>query len=124
MLSPVTVLIVEGSARVRARLAERLRASGVHVLEAADVRAGLRTAAASTPSAVVFDVHLEGGLVGLTQLRRAAPKASIVVLTNESNDVHRDECLRHGADAFLDKSRDFERALELVLDAARMTSSS
>jgi DNA-binding NarL/FixJ family response regulator len=123
MLAPggTKVLIIDGSPRVRARLAERLMeraevALGVAVVEAADLDAGLSAVGTSPPHVVVIDVHLDAntGVAALRRIRQATPTATVVVLTNEVNDVHRDECMRHGADFFFDKSRDFERLFELV----------
>jgi two-component system, NarL family, response regulator DevR len=114
------LLVIDGSARVRARLAERLGVAFA-VEEAADLRSALTTIAASPPDVVVIDVHLDAdtGLPGIVLLRKELPRACIVVLTNEANDVHRRECLLHGADFFLDKSREFDRIAELVRARAR-----
>ena len=110
------VLLVEGSARVRARLAERLTPHA-SVVEAADVAEALRAIAVAPPDVVVIDIHLDvdTGIAALRRLRKEAPGASLVVLTNEADEVHREECTRHGADAFLDKSLEFEALLELDL---------
>jgi DNA-binding NarL/FixJ family response regulator len=115
----VRVLIVDASARVRTRLAQRLTAAGVEVAEAADLNRALASVVSS--DAVILDVHLDAdtGISGLTRLRQSAPTALIVVLTNEVSEHHRRECVRYGADFFLDKSRDFDRAVELVRRAAK-----
>lgn len=115
------VLIVDGSARIRARLAQRVAwavaDAPVAIDEAADVSEAARMASAATPDAIVLDVHLDAaaGTAGLARLRRLAPDATIVALTNEASDVHRRECIRYGADFFLDKSYDFDRAVELLV---------
>ncbi len=110
------VLVVDASPRVRARLGERLRGRSLVVVEAADVTAALAAAASNSPDAILLDVHGEDvGIDGLAKLRQAVPDAFVVALTNEANDVHRRECMRHGADAFLDKSREFDDAVELVV---------
>lgn len=114
-------LIIEGNPRIRARLAERLAPHGVAVLDAQDLPTAMEALATLVPDAILVDVHLDArtGRDAVSRLRRAAPNALLVVLTNEASDVHRAECMRHGADQFFDKSKDFDRAVELVLE--RMT---
>ena len=117
------MVIVDGSAVVRARLAERFGGGPWVVVHCADMSEAHAAAAATEPDAVLLDVHLGpgAGVGGLARLRGALPEALIVVLTNEANDVYRAECLRHGADAVLDKAHDFDRAVELVLGVTTPT---
>lgn len=83
------------------------------------MREALHASESCVPDAILLDVHLdaETGIAALARLRQLAPRAVIVALTNEASDVHRRECIRHGADFFFDKSRDFDRAVEVVADA-------
>ena len=115
------VLIVDASDRVRARLGERFAAEDAYVLHASGLKDALALVATSAVDAIVFDVHVDGdmGIDVLASLRRLVPKAVIVILTNEANELHRRECLRHGADFFFDKSLDFDRAVEAVLRSSR-----
>jgi two-component system response regulator DevR len=117
----VKVVIVDGNARVRSRLGERFTEEGLVVVLASEAEAAIAAVDSGAPTAVVFDVHVAGetGIEVLERLRRHAPRATIVVLTNEANELHRSECLRRGADFFCDKSRDFDHAVVLVLEAAR-----
>lgn len=118
-LASVKVLVLDGDARIRARLSERLQSEAAEVVEADALVRALSLLAAGAVDAVLLDVHLDAG-TGVSAVRRvraAAPRARIVVLTNEVGEVHRQECLRHGADAFFDKSTEFDRAVELVLRA-------
>jgi DNA-binding NarL/FixJ family response regulator len=112
----VRILIVDGSARVRARLAERLKPHATLIGEAAELNDALIAAEIACPDAVIVDVHVDVdmGIAGLRRLRRAVPDATIVVLTNEATEFHRGECVRAGADFFFDKSVDFDRAVEVV----------
>ncbi len=111
------VLVVEGCERVRTRLVERLRAAGATVLEAATLRQAAAVVANGHIDAILLDVHLdaETGTGGVVELRRAAPSATIAVLTNEASELHRKECVRLGADLFFDKSSEFDEAVERVL---------
>jgi DNA-binding NarL/FixJ family response regulator len=113
----VVVLLVDEASGVRARLRERITREGTDVYEASDGPSAYAAVAASPVDVVVLDVHVraaEPGLRMLACLRQSVPDALIIVLTNESSDLHRRECLSHGADHFFDKSHEFERAVTLV----------
>jgi DNA-binding response OmpR family regulator len=123
----VKVLVVDGDARIRARLAERLALARAEVLEATTLADAVDRVELTAIEAALLDIHVDAhtphpGVVGLARLRAVVPGALIVVLTNEAGEVHRRECLRHGADAFFDKSAEFDGAVELVL--RRMTRTS
>jgi DNA-binding NarL/FixJ family response regulator len=113
----VRVLIVDASAGIRARIAARLKAASAEVVEAANGDEALEMAESAAPDVIVLDIHLDAstGIPALVRLDRASPGARIVVLTNEAGEIVRRECLRHGAEAFFDKSREFDRAIELIL---------
>jgi DNA-binding response OmpR family regulator len=119
----VKVLIVDPSPRVRVRLAERFADAGFDVLEANGAEDALAAAAANSLVAIVFDLHVAGvpGIEVLAELRRAVPAAVVVVLTNEAHELNRSTCLRHGADFFFDKARDFDRAVEVVVARSAST---
>jgi two-component system, chemotaxis family, chemotaxis protein CheY len=113
----VVVLIVDEAACVRTRLRDLIAPGGIEVREACDGAEACAVLASSRVDVVLLDIHVraETGLTLLGSIRDVAPQAVIVVLTNEASDVHRRECLRRGADRFLDKSRDFDEAVELVI---------
>jgi DNA-binding response OmpR family regulator len=116
----VKVLIADGDARIRGRLAEQMVSrGGAEIVEARTGAEALEIALRGPVDAIILDVHLDAdtGVGALVRLRRAAPDALIVVLTNEDGELHRRECIRHGADSYFDKSTEFGRAIELVLDA-------
>ncbi len=103
------VLVVDCSQAVRERLVVRLRDAGLEVVaEASSGSEAMVWVLAATPDAIVIDVLLPDrrGLDVLPALRAAAPLAVIVVLTNAPE--YRRHCLDRGADAFLDKSREFD----------------
>jgi len=116
----VVVLLVDGAHGVRARLREHIAREGIIVLEAGDAADADAALSRTSVDVILLDVHVraENGLRLLSQLRKRAPAATLIVLTNEANDVHRRECLKQGADYFLDKSREFDAAVELVVARA------
>jgi DNA-binding response OmpR family regulator len=113
----VVILLVDDAAGIRTRLRERLAREGTEIREACDEIAAYAAIASSAVDVIVLDVHVraQAGVGVLVCLRARAHGALIVVLTNEATDVHRRESLRHGADHFFDKSREFDAAIELVL---------
>jgi DNA-binding NarL/FixJ family response regulator len=115
------VLVVDDSAPVRLRLLEMLRDLRGVVAEgarnAAEARARL---VRREVDVVVLDLHLEAssGFDVIGEVRRSAPEATVIVLTNDASQLHRRACLGLGVRYFLDKSRDFERAVEIVASLA------
>jgi two-component system, NarL family, response regulator DevR len=124
----VKVLIVDRSAQVRSRLGERFADEGFVVLQASDTSAALELLGTDAVAAIVLDLHVAGApepsIEGLVRLRQSAAASMIVVLTNETDELVRTECIRRGADFFFDKSRDFERAVEVVVRFSAVTQTS
>ena len=62
------------------------------------------------PDIMVLDINMPG-MNGIEMLRKLSLKTMIrpvvIMLTNNTLSKYRDECMRLGADYFLDKSRDF-----------------
>jgi CheY-like chemotaxis protein len=62
------------------------------------------------PDVMVLDINMPG-MGGIEMLRklhqREQSKPVVIMLTNNTFAGYRDECMRLGADYFLDKSRDF-----------------
>jgi DNA-binding NarL/FixJ family response regulator len=127
----VRVLVVDHSESIRRRLRELLReGSAVDVIDTGDTTQALALAGAPV-DVVLLDIAVatlasapRAGLDLLVELRRRAPAATLIVLTNHSSDAHRDACCMHGADHFFDKSRDFEAAVRVTLQLAERFSRS
>jgi DNA-binding NarL/FixJ family response regulator len=117
-LPGVKVLVVDDARLVRARIAGMLAAvRGVErVLEAGNAADALLALRAHAPNVVVLDLHMpdESGLAFAPCIRRECPGALLIVLTNDSTDQHRRQCLALGADAFFDKSDEFEAVARMV----------
>ena len=122
------VLIVDRSAHVRARLGERFADEGFEVVHAHDTSTALAVLGDGTVAAIVLDLQHGAGrepaIENLVSLRRASTQAMIVVVSNETDELVRTECIRRGADFFFDKSRDFDRAVDVVVRFASVTPSS
>jgi DNA-binding NarL/FixJ family response regulator len=115
------VLVIDDSVPVRARLVRLLaeqRCVGP-VAEIGDSNVALQTLPWFEPDVVILDLAMPGrsGLELLREMRASeGHRPVIVVLTNHVDAHYRNTCLRLGADHFLDKSREFHRVLEVVLE--------
>ncbi|NCI46104.1 response regulator transcription factor [Sediminibacterium soli] len=71
------------------------------------------------PDVLILDINMPG-MSGVEMLRRMSlsqPTGAVVVmLTNNTFAGYRDECMRLGADFFLDKSRDFQMIPGIIDD--------
>jgi len=113
----VTVLVVEDSAPVRARVVALLRAHGLEVVgEAASVAEAVQLAEALRPGVIVLDLCLPDGdgMDLLPALKARAPAPLVAVLTNTAHVECRERCLALGADLFFDKSREFDTMAEVL----------
>jgi len=90
------------------------------VFEAVDVRDALSALQTHAPDVVVLDLHMPGenGLAFAPRVKLERPQALLFVVTNDATDAHRRSCLAAGADAFFDKSRDFDAVVRVVSEAA------
>ena len=111
------VLVVEDDTTVREITRRYLGDAGYVVDEAADGVAGLRSARANPPDAVVLDVMLPGlsGLEVCRALRDSHPRLPIVMLSALGEEGDRVAGLEYGADDYVTKPFS---ARELVLRVA------
>ena len=113
----MTVLVVEDSAPVRARVVALLREYGLEVIgEAATAAEALALADSLRPDAIVLDLNLPDGdgMDILPALKARRPAPLVAVLTNSAQVECRDRCLALGADHFFDKSREFEAVADAL----------
>jgi DNA-binding NarL/FixJ family response regulator len=120
------LLVVDDSELIRNRLVDHLRAvPGVCEVEAvATLSQMLDRIYAAAPSLLILDQHLPDGnaVQVLGVLRKVAPATRIAILSNDASQFSRARCLKAGADAFYDKSREFEQLLDAVRLQARPSS--
>jgi DNA-binding NarL/FixJ family response regulator len=123
MTRPLQIFLVEDSAEIREALTQTLESAGqMSVVGYADnANDAIRALENQAIDAAVIDLHLrEGsGLEVLAHLARANPKNILrVVLTNHTAPMFRRASEKLGADHFLDKSMEFERAVEVLAQHA------
>ena len=118
--SPVRVFIVEDSPLIRKRIMDNLCSIGGFVVvgfaESEDDAVAAITE--TEPDVVVTDIRLKegNGIEVVRQVRQASltspPK--IYVLSNYASPEYRHECELVGADAFFDKSGEYDRFLDTL----------
>lgn len=112
------LLIVDDSELIRSRLADMLRGRpGVDSVDAVgNLSQALDYMLDCPPDLAILDLHLPDGnaLQILGVFKRIAPVMPIVILTNDAGEFNRTRCLEAGADAFFDKSNEFETAMAWV----------
>lgn len=112
------VLVVDDSSAVRSRLMALIgERAGVEVDGVATAEAALEALAERRYGAVVLDLHLprHEGPALIDTIKARAPATVVIVLTNDAGEQQRRACLARGADYFLDKSHEFNRAVEIAL---------
>jgi DNA-binding NarL/FixJ family response regulator len=92
------------------------------ILEAADMQAAVTLMAEHQPQVAILDITvpagcgLKNGVDLLRMIKSTYPTTAIIMLTNHANAQSRAECMRSGADFFLDKSYEFDQ-LPMVMAA-------
>ncbi len=115
------VFIVEDSDLVRERLVTMLSELD-HVQTigqagfAVEAIAGIQK---SRPDLVLLDISLAkgNGLHVLKAIKSQTPAPRVIMLTNFADDLYRAKCAELGADYFFDKSREFEKVIEVLRDS-------
>jgi len=116
------VLVADGHARVRERLAALVaEIPGVQVVLEADSEAqAVAHTADRCPEIIVLDLRIaeSGSLALAARLRRDCPSATLVALTSEPSRGLRRACAELGVDHVFDKSKDLPSLQEMIEDAA------
>jgi DNA-binding NarL/FixJ family response regulator len=120
--APLRILLVEDSALLAARLTELLRhVPDVDLIGTLDSEAGaLDCMASACPDVIILDLHLRTGSgFGVLRNLNEPGRPKVIVLTNFDLPAYRREAESLGADAFLDKARDYSELPALLNDIAR-----
>ena len=116
------VLVVDDSRLARTALRRMLEGAGHEVAEAESVESALRAVESAPPEIVTTDLLMpnQDGRLLLDAMARRTPPLPVVVVSADIQSTTRDECLRRGAAAVVDKPVDagallaaLERALVL-----------
>ena len=116
------VFIADDSAVIVERLADLLKdIPGVELAgQAGDAPEAVRCIQKIKPDAVILDLQMPGGsgLDVLRAIRPNHPGLHVLICTNYPYPQYREECLRAGADFFLDKSAEFEKIPGILRELA------
>ena len=125
----ISIFIVEDSEALRKRLAAMLQdINGIQITGYADsanqaIEALLDMARhAARPDVAILDIQLlEGnGIDVLKFLRKNSPLTKTIMLTNYSYLHYQKKCAAEGADHFFDKSTEFMKVQEALLEMVRL----
>jgi DNA-binding NarL/FixJ family response regulator len=113
------IFIVEDSAAIVDRLTSILYEldQGVEVVgHAEDAPTAIAVIRHLKPAVVILDFRLARGtgLDVLEHVKGARPRPLIIMLSNYSDEQHRQKGLAAGADYFFDKSTEFDRVRDVV----------
>jgi DNA-binding NarL/FixJ family response regulator len=115
------VYVVEDSAAVRERLLEMIREiADVEVVgEAGTYDAAVAGIMSTRPDVAVLDIKLAddggSGIDVLAEVRKGLPAMRAIVLSNYATPQHMKASADAGAEYFLDKSAEFERITEILV---------
>lgn len=114
------VLIVDDSASIRQRLITLLAESPqIRIVgEAGNNREALDSMARVQPDTVILDIRMPGGsgIELLKQIKSRYPEMRVIMLTNFDYAAYRRQCHQLGADHFLNKTLEFEKIIDTVLE--------
>src|SRR5512143_480406 len=120
MSNMLYVLIVDDSVIASGRLRLMLEEiDGVAVIgHAGGVSEALMCLKVWLPHVIVLDLSMPdgSGLEVLRHIKQWSRSTVVVVLTNSTEEPLRRTCEDAGADYFLDKSRDYERIPEIIVE--------
>ena len=111
---PLRIALADDSRAVRTHLREFIGAhEGMQVVAEAEQMPDVETIVAQQAvDGVIIDIGMPGnGMQTLRHIKAHHPGTWVVVLTNHADPYHRDVCLRTGADAFLDKTLEYENVV-------------
>ncbi len=110
------ILVIEDSIYQRTKITKVLEAGGHLVIQSANGREGVLTAATSNPDLVLLDLLMPemNGVEVLQEWQSKQLKLPVIVLTADIQATTREQCLTLGAIEFINKPFDPEMLLALV----------
>ena len=120
----MNAVVVDDSLIVLERVASLLRELPMitTVLLAIDGISGLALIEKERPQLVVLDIHMpsldgqrfDSGMDILKVIKSSANPPAVIMLSNFAEPIYRVRCAQLGADAFLDKSNEFDKLLNVA----------
>ncbi len=110
------ILIVDDSLFQRRIISAPLKVAGYEGIEAVNGKDGLEKIITLKPDLILLDILMpeKDGFEVLKELETAQSKIPVIMLTSDVQDSTRDECLSHGAQAFVNKPVKAEDLLPVI----------
>jgi len=114
------VLIIDDSLQIRERIAAllaespKIRIAG----QAGNGCDALDAVQRLKPDTVILDIRLpdQSGIELLKTFKECYPEMTVIMLTNLDDARYRRQCRHLGADHFLNKTIDFEKIVDTIID--------
>ena len=115
----IKLLLVDDEQEFVETLAERLRLRELGPEVALDGERALQLVQDEIPDVMVLDLKMPGidGMEVLRRVRAKYPDVQVVILTGHGSDKDRDEVLRLGAYAYLQKPVEIDELVNVVREA-------
>lgn len=114
------VLIADDSEQIRERLAALLaESSQIRIIgQAGNIVEAMNAVRCLKPDTVILDIRMPGGsgIDLLKKIKTHYPAIKVIMLTNFDYDQYRRQCRQVGADYFLNKTMEFEKVVDLILE--------
>jgi DNA-binding NarL/FixJ family response regulator len=114
------VLIIDDSPQIRKRIAALLAESQkIRIIgEAGNGHDALEAVQRTRPDTVILDIRLpdQSGIALLKTFKARYPDMAVIMLTNLDDARYRRQCRQLGADHFLNKSKEFDKIVETIID--------
>jgi twitching motility two-component system response regulator PilH len=112
------ILIVDDSLFQRRIISAPLKSEGYELLEAVNGREALEKIIVEKPDLILLDILMpeKDGFEVLKELLEAKNTIPVIMLTSDVQDSTRDECMKLGARAFVNKPVKSEDLLPLIRD--------
>lgn len=110
------ILIVDDEQRYADMLARRLTLRGLTCQVCYDGRTAIDLHASEPFALVILDLRLPDlyGTEVLTRIKQSRPVTEVVILTGHGTDRDREQCMKIGANAFINKPVDIDQLITIM----------
>jgi DNA-binding NarL/FixJ family response regulator len=118
MNKKLVALIVDDSQLIAERLIELLKRSEniQRTVLGSNYEEGKRLLEENAVDVILLDINLpdKSGIELLKHIKKIQYPVKVIMVTNESNPMYKQICMKLGAYAYFDKSNEFENLLEIL----------
>lgn len=124
MKTMAKILIIDDELQIRSLLSRIISLEGYEVLQAENLKTGLRQITSQHPDVVLCDVFLpDGNGVGfIPQIKSVLPDCEVIMLTAHGNIADGVQAIKNGAFDYLTKGDDNNRIVPLLANAVEKVS--